>query len=339
MRKIIIAVVIIIAIVFLYFSFSEIESVVETLKKGDIRFLLLAFILALVWIYNMAVTLRSTYRLVGLEENTRHLTLVVSAAYFVNVIAPSAGIGGIAVFLDAAKKRDHSTGRVTVAGALFLLLDYVAFICVLALGWIVLIRRNNLTAGEITASIIMLVIALTMAFFVYLGYISSDKMGRAMAWCARLINRVVHPFIRREYIQEERAHHFAEEFSEGISSIKGRTRQLIWPFLFSLNNKAILICILALSFLAFHTPFSVGTIVGGFSIGYLFVIVSPTPAGLGFVEGALPLALKSLRVQWEAAVLITLTYRAATFWFPLAVGAGAFRRLQQLQKANQTAQK
>lgn len=339
MRKIIIAIVLIAAIVFLYFSFSEIESVLETLKKGDVRFLFLAFLLALVWLYNMAVTLRSTYRLVGLEENTRHLTLVVAAANFVNVIAPSAGIGGIAVFLDAARQRDHSTGRVTVAGALFILLDYAAFICVLALGWIVLIRRNNLTAGEITASIILLAIALTMAFFIYLGYISGEKMGCALAWMSRLINRILRPFIRREYFNEKRAYEFAEEFSEGMASIKGRTRQLIWPFLFSLNNKAILICILALSFLAFHTPFSVGTIVGGFSIGYLFVIVSPTPAGLGFVEGALPLALRSLRVQWNAAVLVTLTYRAATFWFPLAVGAVAFRRLQKLQKANEVGHK
>jgi hypothetical protein len=67
--------------------------------------------------------------------------------------------------------------------------------------------------------------------------------------------------------------------------------------------------------------------VGGFSIGYLFLVVSPTPSGLGVVEGMLALALNTLRVKWEAAVLITLTYRAVTFWFPLGVGAIAFRTL------------
>jgi uncharacterized membrane protein YbhN (UPF0104 family) len=45
------------------------------------------------------------------------------------------------------------------------------------------------------------------------------------------------------------------------------------------------------------------------------------------VEGVLALALNSLRVEWSQAVIITLAYRAVTFWFPLGIGAFAFRRL------------
>jgi hypothetical protein len=73
--------------------------------------------------------------------------------------------------------------------------------------------------------------------------------------------------------------------------------------------------------------------VGGFSIGYLFLIVSPTPAGVGVVESILPVALNSLRVPWAAAVLITLVYRGITFWFPLAVGGIAFRLLERQPKS------
>jgi uncharacterized protein (TIRG00374 family) len=109
--------------------------------------------------------------------------------------------------------------------------------------------------------------------------------------------------------------------------LRGKRKELIWPFLFALNNFALLICVLAFTFLALGTPFSVGTLVGGFAIGYLFLIVSPTPSGLGVVEGVMTLTLASLRVQLEAAALITLTYRFITFWFPLAVGAVAFRLL------------
>ena len=98
------------------------------------------------------------------------------------------------------------------------------------------------------------------------------------------------------------------------------------------SNKVLLICVLALTFLAFQTPFTVGTLVGGFSIGYLFLIVSPTPAGLGFVEGALTLALNSLRVQLGTAGVITLIYRAITFWYPLGIGALALRALQKKPK-------
>jgi uncharacterized protein (TIRG00374 family) len=90
-------------------------------------------------------------------------------------------------------------------------------------------------------------------------------------------------------------------------------------------NKTCLIFILLCCFLAFEVPFSPGTIIGGFAISYLFLIVSVTPAGIGVVEGVMPLALSSLNVPWSQAVIITLAYRGITFWYPMGVGAIAFR--------------
>lgn len=85
--------------------------------------------------------------------------------------------------------------------------------------------------------------------------------------------------------------------------------------------------VLVCAFLSFEVPFSAGTIIAWFSIAYLFLIVSPTPSGIGIVEGLMPLALSSLRVDWSQAVVITLTYRTVTFWVPFGVGALAFRSL------------
>jgi uncharacterized protein (TIRG00374 family) len=94
-----------------------------------------------------------------------------------------------------------------------------------------------------------------------------------------------------------------------------------------LNNFALLLCVLAFTFLTLGTPFTIGTLVAGFAISYLFLIVSPTPSGLGVMEGVMTLVLTTLGVKLEAAALITLTYRFITFWFPLMVGAVAFRIL------------
>ncbi len=315
------------AFVFVMFRFSELKNIIDTLKHSNYRFLVAALAMEMIWLLNSATDYSSLYRLVGLKEKNLHLVLVATAANFVNVIAPSVGIGGMAVFLDDAKRRDHSPGRVTVVGVLYILFDYIAFFFVLTLGFIVLIRRNNLNAGEVTAAVVLLAIAGVVAFLLYLGYRSAEKLGKALAWMVRLINRVVKPIIHREYIKEELAHIYAQEITNGISMLRGKRKELIWPFLFALNNFALLICVLALTFLALGTPFTVGTLVGGFAIGYLFLIVSPTPSGLGVVEGMMTIALNTLRVQFEAAALITLTYRFITLWFPLAVGAIAFRVL------------
>jgi uncharacterized protein (TIRG00374 family) len=329
MRKAVIIIILVLGVALIVFSLSELKNISETLARSNWRFLAVAFFFECLWLYNVAINYSLLYRLVGLHEDKKRLLLVSSAATFVNVIAPTGWIGGIAVFLDDAKKRNHSTGRVTLVGGLFVLFDYIAFLVVLALGWVVLIRRNDLNAGEITASLILLGLAMVFALLIYLGYRSSQALGNALAWMARKINRIVYPFIHREYLSERRAHAYAAELEEGFLTIRGKKKNLIWPFLFALNSKALLICVLAFSFLAFGTPFSIGTLVGGFSIGYLFLIISPTPAGLGVVEGAMTVALDTLRVRVDAAVLITMTYRALTFWFPLAVGGVAFRLLQR----------
>lgn len=329
MRKLFFALVLVLSIILVITSLPELGDIAETLERSNWWFLAAAFFVECLWLFNMATTYGLLYRLVGLQENRMRLLLIATAANFVNVVAPSAGIGGMAVFLDDARRRNHSPGRVTVIGALFVLFDFVAFLCVLALGWVVLIRRNSLDAGEITASLILLALALVFGGIIYLGYKSAAALGEALAKGARSINRILRPFLRREYLSEQRAREFACEMGEGLAAIRGKGRDLLWPFLFALNNKALLICVLAFVFLALGTPFTAGTLVGGFSIGHLFLIVSPTPAGMGIVEGILPVALNSLRVRWGAAVFITLTYRAVTFWFPLAVGAAAFRLVQR----------
>lgn len=327
MRKFLVLLILFLGVVFVIFSFSELEHTIATLQQGNLWYILLAFLIQIGWFFLVGITYRSLYRLLEMNKSILNLTKVAAAATFVNVIMPTAGVGGIAIFVNAAKKDGHPTGKVTLAAALFVLFDYAAFLAVLALGWVVLIRRNDLTAGEITASLILLAIASILAFTLYLGSRSADAMGNFLARLARLVNAISKPIIRRNYLREERAYEFAHEMADGLSSLPNRPRGLLKPLFLAFLNKGLLICVLLCSFLAFQVPFSGGTIIGGFAIGYLFMIVSPTPSGIGVVEGALPLALKSLRVIWSQAVIITIVYRAMTFWVPLGIGALAFRAL------------
>jgi uncharacterized protein (TIRG00374 family) len=327
MRKLIVLAVLFLGVLFVLFRFSEIEDIVQTLQSANAWFLALALFIQSAWFVLLGWTFHSIYGLLGLKESLRRLTLIAAAGSFVNIVAPSVGVGGLAIFISEGRRRNLPPGKVTVASALYLVLDEAAFLCVLALGLIVLVRRNDLGAGEITAALIMLAIASTWTFLLYLGYRSAEALGATLAKMARLINRILAPFIHREYLSEARAHSFASEIADGLGSLPEKPRSLIQPFLLALAGKALLMGILICSFLSFDVPFTLGTIVGGFAIGYLFLIVSPTPSGIGIVEGLMALALVSLRVDFSQAVVITLAYRAVTFWLALAVGALAFRAL------------
>ncbi len=327
MRKFIVMVILFLGVALVILRFSELENIIQTLQRANPGYLALALIVQGAWFFVLGWTFQSIYNLLGLTESCRRLTLVAAGGSFINVVAPSAGVGAIALFISNGRARGHPPGKVMVAGALYLLFDEAAFLCVLATGMMVLVRRNHVGAGEIAASLILLAIASVIAFLLYLGYRSAAALGDTLARTARFINRIAWPFIRREYLSEARAHAFAAEIADGLGSLPEKPRSLIRPLLLSLANKILLMVILICTFRSFDVPFSAGTIVAGFAIAYLFLIVSPTPSGIGVVEGIMPIALGSLGVDFSQAVIITLAYRGLTFWLPLGVGALAFRTL------------
>jgi hypothetical protein len=329
MRNTLFILLLFLAAAFIYLSFGEIESILETIQMGNIWFILFALLIQFGWFIVAGLTYLSLYRLLGLDGTVYKMSLMAVAANFVNTVAPSAGMGGIAVFISDAKRRGQSTGKATVASMLNLFLDYLAFLVVLTLGLIVLFRRNDLDPSEIAASAVIFVIAIALGSLLYLGSHSAEKLGNALAWMARLVNRIAKPLIHREYLNETRAHEFAHEMAADLKSLPERSRSLIKPLLYAFANKTMLMLIFATTFMAFNVPFTAGTIIGGFAISYLFLVVSPTPSGIGIVEGIMPLALSSLRVPWSQAIIITLAYRGITFWFPLGVGAVAFRMLER----------
>lgn len=332
MRKFIFIIVLFLGAAFVYLSFGELQTILQTLRQGNFWFVLIALLFQFGWFAVAGLIFRSLYLLMGIEESPYKLALLTAAANFVNIVAPSAGMGGMAVFISNANHRGLSSGKITIASVLYILFDYIAFLCVLTLGLIVLFRRNDLSASEIGASVVIFAIAAALGFLMYLGSRSGAALGNALVWMVRIVNRVANPFIHREYLSETRAYEFAYEMSTDLKSLPERPRSLVQPLLYAFANKTLLMCILISIFLAFQVPFSAGTIIGGFAISYLFLIVSPTPSGIGIVEGIMPLALSSLRVPWSQAVIITLAYRGITFWIPLGIGAIAFRMLERGKK-------
>jgi uncharacterized protein (TIRG00374 family) len=303
------------------------EKTAAILRSGDWTFLLGALLLETGWFYIVGATYSALYNIVGIPDSIRRLWKLGSAANFSNVIAPTGGMSAAALLITDARRNNFSSARATVVYALFVFFDYTGLLCVLTVGLGILASRNSLHWAEITASIILLLAALGLAAILYLAMLSETLLGKVLSISARGINRVLKPFIHRNYLSENRAHSFASEIAEGISDLKQNPKELLAPLGLAIANKALLMIILWLVALAFQTPLSAEVLVAGFSIGYLFVIVSPTPSGIGIMEGAMALSFRSLGIALETATIITLAFRGITFWVPLIVGAVNFRNL------------
>ena len=332
MRNFIFAVGLLLGVIFLASNFTEVEQITVTLQRGDWRFILLSILLVLIWLVNMAASFKTIFHVIGIEESLGRLLILTTAATFINVVAPSGGIGGMSVFIAEARQKGKTGARALVAGALFVIFDYLGLIALLGLGLIVLFRRNILGGTEITASIILFFMFTGMSLLLYLGFKSEQALADALAWLARAGNRLLKPFRRRKEFSEEGARSMAHDAVGGLNELRNRPLELIYPLLLALSNKLILLLIFFLTFKAFQVPASIGTLIAGTSLSYLFLIVSPTPYGLGVVEGVLTLVLRSMYISVSDALVITIAYRGVIFWIPLILGAIAFRWVGKLEE-------
>ena len=336
MRKLLFPLLLLLGVLFVITRFTELETIGRTLRQADPRYLALAFGVQMLWFLNAGLNLRQIYRALGLNESLFRLTLLSVAAGFTNVVAPAGGMTGMAVYVAEAHRQRYSPARATVAGMLYFWSEYAGFLVVLALGIVVLIRRNTLHSPEIIASALMGLFVLGLGGLLYLSMHSARQLGAVLAFAARVINVMLHPFLHRPYFSVERAHHFAHDAQAGLRTLRQTPKAMLLPLLLGLISKILLLIVLLLSFRAYQVPYSPGTIVAGFSIAYLFLIISPTPSGIGVVEGLLTVGLNSMYVPLGQAAIVALTYRAVTFWVPLLLGPAAFRLLAHLPGPNPT---
>ena len=325
MRKLLYLVILILAIYFIKTHLTELQLIANTLSQGDRRWLLVAVAVQLLWLVSIAAALQSTYRLVGVRERLTHLIPLATAANFMNVVTPSYGLGALAVLISDGRKRGNPAAKISTGAVLYVVYDYLGFLILLILGTIILASKGVLDAVLITASIFGLAIAVITIILTLLGIRSADRLGGAVLWLADLINRVLRPIFRREIIGHVRAQIFVREFSEGLQHVRRSPGRLLLPFVLALVRKTVMMTILYLISVAYHTPLTLDTLIAGFSTSHLFTIASVTPSGVGFVEGAMIVYLNALQVPLAASAAISLAYRGITFWLTLVYGLIAIR--------------
>jgi uncharacterized protein (TIRG00374 family) len=334
MRKLIVALALLLGVLFILTRFAELHEVLAAFQRGNLIYLALALLVECAWIYNLSAFFQSVYRVLGIEEKRSYMIKLVTAANFMTVAAPSGGLSAMAVYIADAQRRGRSTAKATVATVLFIWFEYIGTLIITMIGLAELARRNNLHWAEITASLILLAGALIIGLLLYLGMKSTRELSKTLAWMALAVNGVLRPFIHHDYLQVARAYSFSAEVSEGIAALRNNPRWATRPLLYTLLNKLLLLIVLFLSFQAFLIPCNASTLVAGLSIAHLFLIVSPTPAGIGIVEGILAVALNSLGVPLGAATVVTFTYRGFSFWVPFLVGMVTIRLLDQAPQSN-----
>ncbi len=313
--------------IFVIARISEIRNMGRMLASISANYLVLALAFEGLWLMIASLIYQLNFKIIGIRETYKHVFLLSTSANFANVVTPSYGMAGLAVFWADAQHRGYPKGSATVVGTLYMIFEYLSLLLVITLGFFSLLKRSLLGWPIISSALGLFAFVIFMVFMLFLGFRHPDKFRAFFVGASKLIDRLVRRVIRREFLPLSSAETFSDTAIESISLLRTEWRKLIIPFSLAMVNKVVLLIILMLMFIAFKEPFTPGILIASFSLCYLFYYASPTPAGIGIVEGVMTIALKSLGVPLSSATLITLSFRGFTFWLPLLVGFISFRFL------------
>ncbi|HNJ15205.1 MAG TPA: hypothetical protein PLN43_16605, partial [Anaerolineales bacterium] len=107
MKKLFLVVVLFLGIAVVVLSFGELETILFTLRKAHLGYFLLAILIQMAWLLTTGRMYKSVYRLLGLDESILALSRIAAAANFINIVAPTAEMGGVALFAAEARRRGH----------------------------------------------------------------------------------------------------------------------------------------------------------------------------------------------------------------------------------------
>ena len=226
------------------------------------------------------------------------------------------GVGGAAVTYRVLQKRGMPHSLVLIAVIFQNAFAYIVLFALFGAGLTVLILRGQ--GGDAATVIAGIFVALLLVAAGYgfwlLNHPSSlrRRAHKVVAWLERRIKRIsVDPAMLEEYL-------------DGVVDGWRRLRREGWGHLKTVGLAVgywgfDIVCLL-LVMLAFHQTLSPDKVVIAYAVANVVGTFSPTPGGLGAVEGVMIALLVGFGMPSAAAVAVVLVYRLINFWLPIPAG-------------------
>ena len=309
---------------------NEVESLAETLARGKWQWILVALLLQVAYFVTQARVYQVCFRLVGIEAKLRALVPVFLGSMFINAVAPSGGTAGLALYVDEAVQRGYSGARAAAGTILGVVGDYAGFSLLLIYGLVYLQLEASVRIYEIFTAATLLLFMLVLASLLFLGAAQPQTLHRLLSVFQTVVNRIAGRLRRPPVLVENWSTETGSEFTAAAEVARKNPWGLLtivgWSGISHLINASSLYMV----FLAFGEAPLAAAVLAAFAIGHLFVIIAPSPQGVGFVETVVPLTLIRLGISSAVATIVVLAFRGLAVWIPMLAGFFMLQRLRSL---------
>ena len=162
-------------------NFGELRSIAGTARRAEWEWLVATAGVEVLFVINLALFYSSTFRASGIPTHPARFVLLTSASHFVNLVAKTGGLAGVALYLREGERSAVSSARISAAYMVAYVLGYLAYVSVLVLALVLLYVRGNLNRAEVVAAAIILGIVFIIAGAMVLGLRSETPSDAAVA--------------------------------------------------------------------------------------------------------------------------------------------------------------
>jgi len=292
---------------------------------GNWFYLVLAIILQIFNHYYIGWGYKYAFRAVGVEKRGIDMLAPVLSSLTLNVLAPTMGFGSTALFLDEAQREGTSQIKAVVAPILAVSLDIVTFLIIALIVLGALSTGGALPLGVLIPLVFVAIIGGSLIIGLTIFLRQPELIRSFLQGVAKILNAgrklVRQPMMGDDWIElyDVRWHEARDALTLTPANIFAIVGSFFLAQLFAFFS-------LAAVFAAFHLSVFSAVPLVTYVISVLFTIASPTPQGVGIVEGAMSVVMRSYGIAGPVAATVAIVYRLCSFWLPLLSGVLLLQR-------------
>lgn len=320
-----------------FYIYSNMGEIVNTLNITTAALtgkMLLAFAVGLSAYFLIVINFRRIYQMLGLKKSFFGMMKLELSSLATGVVLPSFGFSSSIVFIEDAAKNGYSRAKGLAAAILYIFTDYLAISILSLLGLLIFVTMGFLKWQVIIPVLLFLGLTTGVACLIFLASARKSKARSIIIKLAKKFSGLFKKILKSSYDPELVAEKILNEFSLTTKTVRKDYKHYRQTIATAIATHLVRIMSLYFVFIALGFWIQPHILLAGYVVGMVLVVISPTPNGIGFVEGGMLLIFTSLGVPANIAGTATIIYRGFQFWLPFFVGLFLVQRghLRELKK-------
>lgn len=309
----------------IYNNIDDFEILYDTIQTSNLIFLILASIFGILAFVIFKELIVTSYWVISERKSFPRLFSKSIVYHFLNISNPLGVAGGTAYLINYFIERGLSHIKAVFGMLITHLSTNLAFLIILSITLYNLNESDKLGGYQIFASSLIFTVTALFILLILFFVTAPQFSERIAARIVKAINFLTLSTLRKELIPLRPLYEYRDHARELSKNFWMSFSRFLLSIPLSLLFHIINMIVLYLSFEVFEVSLPLSKLVTLYGVITLFTIVSPTPQGVGIVEGLAHSAAVSVGISGSVSLLAILAYRLAIVWIPALVGLVLFK--------------